>query len=590
MLNIKVQLIAIIIITASVALSMASVWNDSVIVDEVPHIGAGYSYLKKQDMRINPEHPPLVKDLAAIPLLFQDINQDAFKDPSWAEALNGQWVFGRNVIFGQGNDSQKITRSAKMPMLVFFVLSAILVFQWSRKLYGDKAGLMALFLFSFSTTIMAHSRFVTTDVAAMFGIVSATYFYVKWLEEHSNKNLWIAGLVLGVALITKFSTFLLLPFFFILAFIYGILSTNRFHTTCYLLLVTMVIIIIAFVFIVWPVYYFHTIGYPTERQLSDTVENLSTYGNRNFADIVIWMADKPVLRALGQYGLGLLMVVQRSVGGNTTFFLGETSKYGWWYYFPVVYFIKETLAWWGLVIMAVITFVITKTLRPRIGLKDFLKSNFTQFAMFLWLVVYWYTSMDSTLNIGVRHLLPVYPFTIILVSGQISQIAGIIKRETQTLIFTSNLLIMILFTWYFVENIRVYPYYLTYFNQAVGGPLNGYKYVVDSNLDWGQDLKRLSDWIEKNNIKKIEVDYFGWADQSYYLGDKVVWLSSEKYGGYDDFIARNKTDGWIAVSASFLQGSEGPKEEGFKQPNYLWLHELKPVTVIGNSILIYNIK
>ena len=112
------------VITASVVLAIASVWGDSLIVDEIPHIGAGYSYLVKQDMRINPEHPPLAKDLAAIPLLFIGLNQTAFNTPFWQGNVNGQWDFGRDLIFQSGNNANLITHLAKLPMLIFFILAA----------------------------------------------------------------------------------------------------------------------------------------------------------------------------------------------------------------------------------------------------------------------------------------------------------------------------------------------------------------------------------------------------------------------------------------------------------------------------------
>src|SRR3989344_6187549 len=161
MSNFQIKLLGTIIITSAVVLSITSAWNDSIIVDEIPHIGAGYSYLVKQDMRLNPEHPPLAKDLAAIPLLFLKLKQGVFDTKSWQSDLNGQWEFGRKLIFNSGNDANQITHLVKLPMLLFFVLSAILIFRWAKKLYGNKAGLIALILFSFSPTVLAHSRFVT---------------------------------------------------------------------------------------------------------------------------------------------------------------------------------------------------------------------------------------------------------------------------------------------------------------------------------------------------------------------------------------------------------------------------------------------
>ena len=577
----KTKLFAGLIISVAIFLAITSSWNDSLVVDEIPHIGAGYSYLVKQDMRLNPEHPPLAKDLAAIPLLFLKLKQGVFDTKSWQSDLNGQWEFGRKLIFNSGNDANQITHLVKLPMLLFFVLSAILIFRWAKKLYGNKAGLIALILFSFSPTVLAHSRFVTTDLPALFGILYATYFFFRYLKNQTAKNFWLASIFLGIALLTKFSTFMLIPFFFGLTLIYTLVFKKD-----YLKLParSMLLAVTAFIIVVMPAYAFHTWSYPPERQHSDTSKILETFGNRLLADPIVWASDKPVLRVAAQYGLGLLMVTQRSVGGNTTYFLGEVSRFGWRHYFPIVYLIKEPLAWWALVVTALATAAVSiKSFQPRVyKIRSYLQENFIELAMILWLVFYWALSINSTLNIGVRHLLPTYPFAILLVSGQIAKI-----NYKKFKIY--GFLLTVLLGWYVFENLSVSPYYLTYFNQAVGGPSGGYRYVVDSNLDWGQDLKRFSNWVKENDIPKIEFDYFGWADPSYYLGERYAWTSSTKYKDAEDFKLSNQSDGWLAVSVSFLQGSQGLPDQ-YKSNNYLWLQNHTPVTTIGNSIFVYRIK
>ncbi|MBI4120612.1 MAG: hypothetical protein HY454_04070, partial [Parcubacteria group bacterium] len=410
------------------------------------------------------------------------------------------------------------------------------------------------------------------------------------------KSAFLSGLTLGIALLTKFSTVLLLPFFLILLLVYDLIHRRfRFHVSRFML-----VLISAFFLVVWPVYYFQTYNYPPARQYQDTQFLLSSFGNRTLAEPVVWMADKPVIRALGQYLLGLLMVVQRSAGGNTTYFLSEVSAAGWHSYFPIVYFIKEPLAWWGLVAIALASamakFSIFNFQFSKIG--GWMRKHFAEFAMLLWLAIYWATSIRSNLNIGVRHLLPTYPFAILLVSGQIAKIAQSLKLKAQnnSLKFKILKLYAFCFTlfallgWYVYESVSVYPYYLTYFNQVAGGPGGGYRYVVDSNLDWGQDLLRLSNWVKANNIPKIELDYFGWADPAYYLKDRYIWLNSTKYRDAADFVSRNQSGGWLAVSATFLQGSRGtPANPSY--PNYdQWLKAYQPVTVIGNSIFVYQIR
>ena len=605
----KVKLFAGLIIAVSVILAVLSVWDEPLIVDEVPLVGSGFPSLKKGVYQLNPGHPPLAKDLGTFPLLFLDLDQSAFEGKPWVSDLNGQWEFGRNLVYESGNDAQLIAHAVKIPMLLFFVLSAILIFKWGRKLYGNRGAFIALILFSFSPTVMAHSRFVTTDLTALFGVLFSTYFFLKYLKESSRKNFWFAAIFFGIALLCKFSTILLVFYFLILAFVYALANGRKLLVACRLSLVTALLMAIGFIIVVWPVYYLHTMNYPVEKQYSDTKTLLESYGNRYFADPVVWASDKPVLRAAAQYGLGLLISTQPSLFVNTTYFLGEVSRTGWHYYFPIVYFIKEPLAWWGLVVIALI-YASIKFKLPKRNANLQIRSNaankeslptthyplptsFIEFAMLLWLMIYWGTSINSTLNIGVRHLLPVFPFTILLVSGQMARLANkkqgpseqVGKKKTWSLVSLSLVAIL---GWYVYENLHIFPYYLAYFNQSVGGASQGYKYVVDSNLDWGQDLVRFSDWVKENNIPKIEFDYFGWADPYYYMGATYERLYHDKYLNADDFVAHNRSNGWMAISATFLKGSEGSPDQ-YNDINYLWLNSFQPVIVIGHSIFVYHI-
>ena len=585
----KIKLTAAAILVFSSVLAYTSVWNDSFIVDEIPHVGAGYSYVTKNDFRLNPEHPPLVKDLAGLALLTLDLNQSAFGTRFWNTDINGQWEFGRNFIFNSGNNAVLITRVAKLPMLLFFFLCGILIFLWAKKLYGPKAGLIGVFLFAFSPTVVAHSRFVTTDMAALFGVLLGTYFFLHYLEHRGTGNLWLAGLTFGVAQLTKFSAFILAPYFVLLAvvaalYIHGGKIKNLFKTA----VGTAAIFAIGFIFVVWPVYGIHTINYPPEKQKTDTTYYLGSYGNRTFADPVVWASDKPFIRSLDHYATGLLMVNQRAIGGNTTYFLGEIRNVAWKHYFPVVYFIKEPLPFWFLLII-VLLFLAAKMKFSIFNfqfskIRSLIKNHFTELSMLLWIAVYWYLSINSNLNIGVRHLLPTYGFVFILLAGQLNKLIDIAKAKKRVVRYSFMALLSVLFGWYLAENLRVFPYYITYFNQAAGGPKGGYVHVVDSNVDWGQDAKRLADWVDAQGVQKISLDYFGWADAGYYLGKKYSWINAGKYKNAREFLADNPGGGYIAVSKSYFMGSREKKET-----SYAWLDAYTPVADIGNSIFVWHI-
>jgi len=383
-------------------------------------------------------------------------------------------------------------------------------------------------------------------MAALLGIILSTYFFVRYLKDQTNYNFWLAAITFGIAELAKFSTFFLVPYFVLVGIIWGY---AHHHSLRYVVLgawKSILVIVVGFIFVVGPVYQLHLLGDTPEKQQSDSEIILATYGNRILADPIIWASDKPFLRPFAQYGLGLLMVVQRNVGGNQTYFLGELYQHGVKPYFPVVYFIKEPLPFWGLFLIAIIGFLAYARPRER-KLHEWVKNHFTEVTLLLWLLIYWALSITANVNIGIRHLIPVYGFTYILLAGLLVFVYE--KIKTKKLYLT---VVSLMCAWFLIETIMIFPYYLTYFNQAVGGPAGGHKYVVDSNLDWGQDLKRLADWVETNNVQKISLDYFGWADQYYYLGNKFYWVNQGKYTTKGQFISDNPS-GLIKLLATFAR-------------------------------------
>ena len=353
---------------------------------------------------------------------------------------------------------------------------------------------------------------------------------------------------------------------------------------------SILVFLVGFIIIVWPVYFIQTLGYPPEKQLLDTVAMSSSFNNSNkivglARDSVVWASDKPVIRGAGHYALGLMMVFQRATGGNKIYFRGNVGDEGGKLYFPIVYFAKEPLGWWLLVVIALIftLYQLSKNRFKSVNWDSWARKYFLELSMLIWLALYWYTSISSNLNIGVRHILPVFPFSIMLVAGQLDRLKNYIESKKLKKIFYGVVIASL--SWLIFANISIWPYYLTYFNSAIGGPEKGYKIAVDSNLDWGQDLKRLEDWVKNKNIDIIELDYFGWADQNYYLRGKWAPVHSNTYSNLEDFKNENKTDGWIAISATFLMNSIGDPNEG-----YWWLREIEPEIRIGNSIFVYHIK
>jgi len=577
---------AALLIAIMFLLSFSSYLGDSLTMDELSHIPAGYSYLSQKDYRINQAHHPLIQDLAAIPLLFLKINFHS-DSPSWSDPkeVNSQWWFGEELMYNYGNNADQIIFWARLPMILLLIFLAWFIFRWTKKEFGNWVAIFVLMLFVFSPNFLAHGHLVTTDIGATLGLVLATYFWLNFIKKPSIKNVIIAGLALGVALCLKFSLILLIPFFGIITLVYLFLKKENLIKYLFLSVLAGVV---AIVFIIYPLYQFHVWNYPPERQKSDTVFTLQSSPFGPLKNLCVWMSDKPILRAPGHYLLGLLMATQRVGSGNTIYFLDKVSAAAWWYYFPVVYFLKNPLSFHVLTFLALILFLfflIKKPVwvQPLKRLKEWILGNFTVFSMIVFLAIYWFTSIIGKLNLGVRHIFPVFPFTFILVGLAIEK--GFAEIKNRGLLKALNILVILLMVWYVLSSLNSYPYFLSYFNEAGGGTKNGYLYAVDSNYDWGQDLKRLQKWVETKKIDKIYVDYFGGGNAKYYLKEKFYPWSGTTLP--ENFPKGN----YLAVSATFLQGGKGFAVKKYDGPTgyYRWLDAYEPVDRAGTSIFIYFI-
>jgi 4-amino-4-deoxy-L-arabinose transferase-like glycosyltransferase len=620
-------LTAITLLAAMFLLMIGSAWEDSLTFDEPAHIAAGYAYVKFRDARLNYEHPPLLKMLAAAPLLALSPHFP-LTSPAWQDENNGQWETARIFLYESGNDPYRMAILARLgPMLLAFLLG-LLLFVWTRQWAGDLPALLTLCLYVFSPTLLAHGRLVTTDVAAAFGVVLTGFTLSRWLGSPNLKTAVLTGLALGLALLCKFSTFLLVPFTGALTLLWIFLCPK--HAWRYLLGGVISTVIAAF--LVFVAYFWTTAHYPPERQLRDSYQALFWVGEGPpgrrgdetidayfvrlkqdrtsdlracmhlqtlhqscpllscAAGLVVFLADKPGLRAWGHYLYGLVWTLNRaSVGTQAAFpfyFRGQVSIMGQPSFFPIVYAVKEPIP---LHIITTGTLILA-CLRLRStpwglhAIADWLRSHPADTFMLSWIALYWSLSINANLNIGVRHLLPVYPFTFMLVARETCRWlrrSGMTAFDASPIVRAPGIGVAALLIWQGFSVITVSPSFLAYFNEAVGGPEYGARYVVDSNLDWGQDLRRLHRFVDAQGIDRIAVDYFGTSSERYELGEKLVqWRSA--MGPYE---------GWLAVSATPLtvaQARWAPQLGHKAEDSYLWLDEEKPVAKIGYSIFVFD--
>ncbi|MFA6183573.1 MAG: glycosyltransferase family 39 protein [Parcubacteria group bacterium] len=608
----KHRIVITIVSIAFLTISLLNANNDSATFDEIAHIPAGYSYLTQHEMRLNPEHPPLLKDLAAIPLLFMNLNFDIAKS-FWTGDLphkwdEGQWAAGRHLVWEAKNNPDKIVFWARVPIVIISLLLGLFIFKWTKEIAGTLAGLLAFILYSFDPNVLGHNHYVTTDLGIMAFLTFSFYYFIKFIKNPTWKNVFIGGFFLGLLHLVKFSSIIALPIFGLILIGYPLIKKIRNEEGRTKIWFTyfgkgLVAFIISLIMI-WVVYFFNTFN--TSKEMMTQLINFNApQSDQNIKSvytrqILHSLNNTAVTRPLAEYGIGINYVFRRVAGGNGAYFIGEVSDNAFKAYFPTVFLLKETIP---LIILLILTILFTLYqistnihLKSKTFFKDSWKSflawlghGVTQYSIFGFILLYSYLSITGNLNIGLRHLFPIFPFIYILVAKKIHDFFK--SFHSHKLIFAKYILALLL-VWVVAEPIINYPYYLSYFNQFAGGPKNGYHYVTDSNADWGQDLKRFKTFLDQHpEIDNIRLNYFGGGKPEYYLGSKFTdWWDSK----------RPIEKGWYAVSTNQLQGSiydTRIKKDGTPSKpddeSWRWLgtytDNYKPLYQVGTSILIYHI-
>ncbi len=608
-------LIVILLLLTKFILGILVMSKDSATMDEIAHIPSGYSYLAYSDYRLNPEHPPLLKDLAGLPLLFLDL--DFPKDHvSWTQDVNGQWEVGWHFLYHYGNDADLILFLSRLSLLLLSVFFGWLIYAITKKLFGLFPALLALFFYALSPNFLGHSHLITTDMGIAAFIFLALASLAIFLKNPSGKTLIFATLALAAAHLAKFSSVLLIPFYLGIFFIViiaakqapklnlpGVKKIKRlFWKKAWLYGLSFVIIMLGSLLIVWAFYSFHTLNFPPDKQAELIRTSIASQPDWIKESLVKMSYIKP-LQPLAQYLLGVAMVFTRVAGGNTTFFLGQVSNQSFKWYFPVSYLLKTPLAFLILLIFSIV-----------LSLKNIFKTNLRQFfpalinyankhiakVIFLLFIFYYaFISITGNLNLGIRHLFPILPLIYILTSVRVSDFWKNLRG--QRVKKTALLVLGLLLLWFASAAAISFPHYIAYHNEIIGGGGNAYRVFTDSNVDWGQDLRRLTSWLkERPEIENIRVDYFGGGYPPYYLCQRKFDEQGQlirSYLGYDCqdspyqewHVEHGQVKGWLAVSVTFLQNAKY-YAQAFGQPDYDWLRWREPYAKIGNSIFVYEIK
>jgi Dolichyl-phosphate-mannose-protein mannosyltransferase len=582
----------VIVVSVMFILMLVSSWHDSATFDEVEWIGAGFGCITQRAYWISRETPPLLRSLAAFSAELVTRPHMPKESVIWRGEDGGP--IGEVLLYESGNDADRILFWARMPMMLLAAGFAVVLFFWTRLHFGVNTALLTTLFFAFSPTVLAHARLVTYDVGSTLGFFVGICAYLRFLRKPTWLNVVLSGLAFGGAELIRFTTTLLGPIYILMLFAWVATlpeHSARLRSVAELGLKTLIIGVVAIV-LVWAFYGCLVWNSPFIGQARplplnfpiDIVKPGRGFFKQKLLEINLALLARSITRPLGEALLGFSLEAARSQDASVSFFLGKTTATGSYLYFPVLYLCKESLAFHLLTLMALVLGVRRACWSLSHGngpfshrLRRSIRAHFVEFSAMIFVLVYWMVAIRSPLNLGVRHLLPTFPFIYLLVARQLS------REFLPIAVITIGLI-----TWLVIGTVTAFPYFLSYYNRLGGGTSNGWKIAVDSNYDWGQDLQRLGEYVAHHHISRISVDYFGRAHPGYYMHDVYVpWEGTNK----------NAAHGWFAVSATKRQdafGANGRKLPAVA-PNYQhvgsydWLKRYRPVARAGESIFIYRL-
>jgi len=475
-------------------LAYTSSSRNSVVADEPFHLARGVGELFFRDLSFGVSHPPLINFINALPLLtIRDLKlppRDLVLGSRGLDSSDRRKYFADLLLEKLNPDAKKLIERARIATIALSIILGLLVFLWAKKIYGPGSGLFALFLYSLDPNILAHASLATNDLGAALFICLALYFLARLLKSPNAINLFLAAFFLGLAQLSKHSAILLYPFYLLALFA----AFHRWRKekpelswislkppSVFLNLWSFAIILAGSLIVIWAGYGFETgINWNFRPLFSSDICGFGRMSS-SVKCAAIWLLSViPLPPRTFYYGIARTLILSEQ-HENLLYFMGKNSQTGWFYYYPVLFLVKTPLSLLALLGLRI-------AWRKKIKSIDYFTS-----LILVWAPI-WFAAVFIALNrkeIGIRHLLMIYPLIFVFVSGLVSGelFAGRSKR----------ILLGVLVVWLLASSLANWPRYLTYFNEAVGGRRGGLKISVVGE-DWGQDVSALSSLQKKHNL------------------------------------------------------------------------------------------
>jgi hypothetical protein len=550
------------------ALAVTSLGGLSPTFDEQGFITRGLGYVRGENRYMRVGHPAGLNAYNALLLAPDSSVALPIEDPSWQE--HNFHRPSELFMWEIGNDVAHILFLARLPTVWLGLLLAAVAGRWAWQMSRlAVAGLTALILIAFDPNILAHTSLATTD----FGLAAAAGVsgYTLWLllKRPLPSHTLLAGITFGLLQNTKFTAGLFIPLFGLVISIYfWFWFWDAYKQHQYAVFFRKVFLVIIAYAVVAPLTLWATYGF----QIGTLPPDLPIFSQLGGMTV-------PLSHHLEQ----LLDIGGRLEKSTPAFLLGQYSDQGWWYYFPVAFVLKTPLPTLVLLLMALVTRLATCIKCYQLqSMEHELRDVFlNDIVLLIPAIGYFVFAVTTDINLGYRHLLPILPFLAVFATNSLTPLL----RSTQAV---KHYAVPLLLTALFLVALWIHPHFLSYFNVLAGGPNNGWRALVDSNIDWGQDLGGLKDWMDENEVPQVWLSYFGEGRPDYYGINYIgldSWAPRLMNPEARPFYPTNPAPGMYAISATTLQGVHFDNHDRFA-----WFREQEPLDKVGYSIFLYEVK
>jgi hypothetical protein len=556
-LNRTIAVIAAAIMLLRVAHTMF-LFNNT--VDEPFHIASAVVMYDVGKESSGVEQPPLTRIVAGLPLYLRGVRLPPNEITTAVVPMRDTYLQGTQVLFHSNLSYWQVLRTARLSMLIFPLVALLYLYLFAAWIGNEFIAAMSVVFFSLDPAFIGHSAWVANDVAACAGYLAATYHGLRWVILGGLRRAAAMGIAVGAAIAAKFSCVFVLPAIVLLLMIQPLSpymgelpKTLRAYFRRWPPIGQMAAAAVVAVVTLWGTYFFNV----------DRMNNQTMFTDVRSAFLHLPLRIRNAEVPMPSFELGMMKLISHNKA-NDGYLNGRFSGAGWWYYFPEAIALKEPIALLaGLLAAGLLLFAPASR-------RDWWRIT----AILIPPAVLLAVAMTAHIDIGIRHVLGVFPFLYLFACFQLTR-AG-----------TKGLAVLaVLIATAIIESAWIAPNYAEFYNVIAGGPAQGAKYLIDSNIDWGQDVARLAEWLHSDQARgrsySLRLYMFPNKSLCRTLGlDPAALFRSPDSGGL------------LAISKNVRYGlGAGLSEDWLDQPkdDYGWLSQYPIVKQIGYSIDVYDL-